>query len=188
MEEAAKAGVIRPGVTGDFDIRNFFNSVEWRAIRRSVQERVVEVVAASVAWEQKVPLNFDHGPEQGETFGAVKAVIFITQHLIAVSSQFTASSTHARQVCRALRGSSTTREQSRYPLLAAVQWLGVMPRLVSKSFSSRASSRWGIARILDKRSLGHCHVGCHQDTVRKSHPVGPACLVHKCPYNSRLGE
>ena len=43
------------------------------------------MVAPSVAWEQKVPgtttlpdgaaFNFDRGAEQGETFGAVKAVL-----------------------------------------------------------------------------------------------------------------
>ena len=84
VEEAAKAGIIRPVVTADLDMKNFFNSVEWDAIRRSVQEHL-EVVAPSVAWEQKVPgttilpdgaaFNFDRGAEQGETFGAVKAVL-----------------------------------------------------------------------------------------------------------------
>ena len=48
VEEAAKAGVIRPVATADFDMKNFFNSVEWGAIRRSVQEHL-EVVAPSVA-------------------------------------------------------------------------------------------------------------------------------------------
>ena len=58
VEEAAKAGVIRPVVTADLDMKNFFNSVEWDAIRRSLQEHL-EAVAPSVAWEQKVP---DHHP------------------------------------------------------------------------------------------------------------------------------
>ena len=30
----------------------------------------------------------------------------------------------------------------------------------------------GTARILDNRSLGHCHLGCHQDTISLT-PAGP---------------
>ena len=57
--------------------------VGWHAIWQSVQEHLAEV-APSVAWEQKEPettilpdsaaFKFDRGAEQGETFGAVKAV------------------------------------------------------------------------------------------------------------------
>ena len=74
VEEAAKAGVMRPVATADLDVKSFFNSVEWDAIRRSVQEHL-EVVAPSVAWvPDGAAFNFDRGAAQGETFGALKAV------------------------------------------------------------------------------------------------------------------
>lgn len=82
VEEAARDGLIEPIVIADLDMKNFFNSVEWPAIRESMR-RHLEQATPVVEWEQRergvtiLPdgseFLFDRGAEQGEPLGSVKA-------------------------------------------------------------------------------------------------------------------
>ncbi len=44
VEEAARAGIIDPVVVADLDMKNFFNSVEWPAIRDPVRRHFEEAL------------------------------------------------------------------------------------------------------------------------------------------------
>jgi len=69
-------------VIADFDMQNFFNTVEWQEIRSSLSRHFPEALD-TVNWEQAQPgvtvlddgteFPFDRGAEQGEPFGLVKA-------------------------------------------------------------------------------------------------------------------
>ncbi len=84
VEEAARTGLIDPVVVADLDMRNFFNTVEWAAIRESVHRHFEEAIHV-VEWEQRSPgttvlpdgaaFRFNRGAEQGEPLGSVKAVL-----------------------------------------------------------------------------------------------------------------
>ena len=83
IEEAAEAGRMHPVVVADLDMQNFFNSVEWPAIRAALEHVFPEALPA-VRWEQATQgvtiladaseTKFNRGSEQGEALGAVKAV------------------------------------------------------------------------------------------------------------------
>ena len=84
VETAAKDGLIDPIVVADLDMENFFNTVEWTAIRRSLRAHFPEASPA-VEWEQQSPgvmvlsdcseYTFDRGAEQGEPLGSLKAAL-----------------------------------------------------------------------------------------------------------------
>ena len=71
-------------VIADLDMQNFFNSIEWAAIRSSVR-RHFEDAAPFVEWEQQHEglsflsdggsFRFNRGAEQGETFGPIKSAL-----------------------------------------------------------------------------------------------------------------
>ena len=84
VDEGARTGLVSGLVVADLDMENFFNSVEWKAIRASIDAHLPEI-RDTVAWEQAEPgttvLNdgtdilFDRGAEQGETLGPTKAAM-----------------------------------------------------------------------------------------------------------------
>ena len=77
-------GLIEPIVAADLDMENFFNTVEWPAIRSSLRRHFPEA-SAVVEWEQQTPgmmvlsdgseHTFDRGSEQGEPLGSLKAAL-----------------------------------------------------------------------------------------------------------------
>ena len=84
IEQAARAGVIEPVVIADLDMKNFFNTVEWSAIREGI-ERHLKAAKPMVEWEQRQPgctilpdgseFTFNRGAEQGEPLGSLKATL-----------------------------------------------------------------------------------------------------------------
>ena len=84
VEDAAKTGVIEPVVFADLDLENFFNSVEWPAIRASLRMHFPEA-SQVVEWEQREAgtmvladgseHSFNRGAEQGEPLGSLKAAL-----------------------------------------------------------------------------------------------------------------
>ena len=77
-------GAIQPVVIADLDMQNYFNTVEWPAIRASIR-RHFEEAAPIVEWEQMKPginilpdgtsFEFNRGAEQGEPLGPIKAAL-----------------------------------------------------------------------------------------------------------------
>ena len=84
VEDAAKTGVIEPVVFADLDLENFFNSVEWPAIRASLRMHFPEA-SQVVEWEQREAgtmvladgseHSFNRGAEQGGPLGSLKAAL-----------------------------------------------------------------------------------------------------------------
>ena len=84
VEEAAARGLMEPAVIADLVMENFFNSVEWPAIRSSIEKHFKDA-SNLVQWEQQshgvtiLPdgseLNFNRGAEQGESLVPIKAVL-----------------------------------------------------------------------------------------------------------------
>ena len=65
-------------------MKNFFNTVEWKAIRESAAEHFAEINNI-LEWEQRTEgvsflsegstFTFNRGSEQGETLGPIKAAL-----------------------------------------------------------------------------------------------------------------
>jgi hypothetical protein len=83
-ESASKCGVGKAVVIADLDMANFFNSVEWPAIRDSVARHFPEA-SPILQWEHARPsesvlsdmstFSTNRGSEQGETLGSTKAAL-----------------------------------------------------------------------------------------------------------------
>ncbi len=84
VEDAARTGIIEPIAVADLDMQNFFNSVEWPAIRASLEHHLQEAVPI-VNWEHREPgvtalpdgseFLFNRGAERGEPLGSIKAAL-----------------------------------------------------------------------------------------------------------------
>jgi hypothetical protein len=97
VEQAARQGTIPAVVIADIDMKNFFNTVEWEAIRSSIQEHLPEA-SPSVCWEQEEPgttilangdeFRFNRGAEQGESLGSTKAALPLGDAIARISDQW----------------------------------------------------------------------------------------------------
>ena len=71
-------------VIADLDMKNFFNSIEWKAIREAAAKHLPDIMP-TICWEQQEEgltflgdgsaFRFNRGAEQGETLGPIKSVL-----------------------------------------------------------------------------------------------------------------
>ena len=84
IEETIRAGKAPAMVIADLDMKNFFNSIEWKAIRESATKHLPDIMP-TINWEQQeegltflgdgTAFRFNRGAEQGETLGPIKSVL-----------------------------------------------------------------------------------------------------------------
>eukprot|EP00969_Alexandrium_andersonii_P144667 6397320-Alexandrium_andersonii.AAC.1 len=85
VEELAVRGAIPAVVALDVDLVNMFGSVEWDAMRSSIDPAEFPEIAAWTSWHQQEPsvtllpsgetFTTDRGAEQGDGFGTVQAAL-----------------------------------------------------------------------------------------------------------------
>ena len=96
VESAAQRGLIDPIVVADLDMQNFFNSVEWVSIRKSIATHF-KAASPCISWEQSerattflpdgASFRVDRGSEQGESLGPIKAVLPLGDSLTQVRAE-----------------------------------------------------------------------------------------------------
>ena len=84
VEQAARDGTMDPIVVSDLDMKNYYNTVEWSAIRASLRTHFAEA-SPPVEWEQQQPgvtylrdgsvLEFSRGAEQDEPLGPINSAL-----------------------------------------------------------------------------------------------------------------
>ena len=82
--DAARNGTIPGVVTADLDLVNFYNSIEWSAIRESVGAHCSPLMplvewkhsqAAKTFLPDGTEFNIDRGAEQGDPYGCIEATL-----------------------------------------------------------------------------------------------------------------